>query len=348
METREKLKHIGYKAKQVTPAVAFLGGFIWDSLTLGKVVTATDLWILSAYWVVAFLGLWAIARHLGGDRWMPRLTWIVQFCFGGLFSALVVFYFKSSGTLDTFLFVFLLAAILVGNEFLQDKYSRLTLSWTLFALSGAMLLNFLVPHLLGSVHILWFLLSCTLVLGSLVGLWKLSRKPKSMLRAPFGVVALLVVLYLVGLIPPVPMVLKQSLVCLDFEVTQGTYQCQVMDQGFFARLGLTDQRVPWEPGTKIHHLTSIFAPDGVEAAMEHRWYFKDPKKGWTLMTKVPFRMSGGRTKGWRLFSNKASMALGKWRVETCTASGAVLGYRKFRVVDSKLLEFKPMHPVQLD
>lgn len=93
-----------------------------------------------------------VVRHRFLDRewsetWKQRFTWAVQFCFGGLFSALVVCYFKSSGSLASFLLVILLAILLVGNEFLQKKYESFGVSLAFFCLLGTMFMNFAIPHL---------------------------------------------------------------------------------------------------------------------------------------------------------------------------------------------------------
>ena len=129
-------KPIVQKLEKFFPAIAFLAGFGWDSITLGTMVYGSDLLILLAYYVGAFVLVillsaklehpegWtperiaALAKEQGVansvdtivvhhrflDRewspvWKARFTWAVQFLFGGLFSALVVCYFKSSGSL---------------------------------------------------------------------------------------------------------------------------------------------------------------------------------------------------------------------------------------------------------
>ena len=69
-------------------------------------------------------------------EWRQRFSWAVQFCFGSLFSALVVCYFKSSGSLASFILVILLAILLVGNEFLQKKYESFGVSLAFLSLLG--------------------------------------------------------------------------------------------------------------------------------------------------------------------------------------------------------------------
>ena len=113
------------KAEKFFPAIAFLGGFSWDSMTIGSKVYGSDLIFLSFYYILAFISIYFIATRKSLDsfdnsideesdvkninvffnkafsnewpqKWIDRLTWLVQFCFGNLYSAIVICYFKSS------------------------------------------------------------------------------------------------------------------------------------------------------------------------------------------------------------------------------------------------------------
>ena len=99
------------------PLAAFLGGFVWDVLTIGQRVRVFDLWRLGAFLIGAGLLVlwlaWRDARDLAepapGTGWRGRLAgmaWqapylLLQLFFGGIFSALFILYFKSSGHLGT-------------------------------------------------------------------------------------------------------------------------------------------------------------------------------------------------------------------------------------------------------
>ena len=49
--------------RRFLPAAAFLGGFVWDALTIGQRVRAVDLWTLGAYLAGAcVLALWLALR----------------------------------------------------------------------------------------------------------------------------------------------------------------------------------------------------------------------------------------------------------------------------------------------
>lgn len=335
---KEKLEQF----KKFFPALAFLSGFTWDALTLGRVVTVLDLWILFAYWIGAGLMLTVMGKGWK-PAWNPKFTFALQFFFGGLFSALLIFYFKSTGSVTAFLFILALAGLLVANEFLQNSYEKQWLPWTLFALTGMMLLNFMVPHLVSSVHWLWFFFSGILALAFTEGLRRLCRGNLKILVGPGTAFVVLVLLFIAGWLPPVPLVLKQNQVCRDFERTDGEYICRVDEQGFAELFGLMDHRVIYTPGEKVWCLSSVFAPKNIEVKLEHRWYI-ETEEGWSLTDKIPLRMKGGRQDGWRFYSNKQSVRPGVWKVETTRDDGRVLGYRTFTLyeADSNSIE----HPTE--
>lgn len=329
-----KLKGIYNKYSKLMPALAFIGGFLWDALTIGSAITSLDLYMLFAYWLLAGGVMIILAKEVK-PNWNNWFTMALQFLFGGLFSALVIFYFKSSGSLGAVFIVLLLIGLLVANEFWQEKYEKLWINWTLFALTGAMFLNFMIPHLLKSFHWFWFIFSCALSFGASYGIWKLSKYDKKVLMGPAFVCVALIVLFMLNVLPPVPLVLKNSSVCHDFKkesVDQKTeYSCQEDSQGLNTLFGLLDNKVFYEKGNKVYYLSSVFAPNGINVVLEHRWYYYSEKAGWKLTDKIPLSMSGGRKAGWRFYSHKSSIIPGKWRVETTLENGNILGYSTFSV-----------------
>jgi hypothetical protein len=182
------------KTEKFFPAFAFLGGFSWDSMTIGSKVYGTDLVILFLYYLLALVSIYFIATRISvesknvssgeifyGDdsdveiyqnffgkllnrgwssAWIKRLTCVVQFCFGNLYSALVICYFKSSGSIASFTIVLILAALLVGNEFLKEKYENFGICLAFLCLLGTMFFNFLIPHLVHGMGPFWFFGLC--------------------------------------------------------------------------------------------------------------------------------------------------------------------------------------------
>lgn len=268
-------------------------------------------------------------------EWRQRFSWAVQFCFGSLFSALVVCYFKSSGSLASFILVILLAILLVGNEFLQKKYESFGVSLAFLSLLGTMFMNFTLPHLVHRIGFIWFFLSTLLSLAVCVFIWKVSRRSKKVLIAPIGISVCLVAAYLMNWVPPVPLVLKHQLVCQNFDKTD--YSCDVDAPGFLQKIGLKAPSVHHLPDQEIYVLASVYAPAELKAAIEYRWYFQNPVTGkYSLTDKISsgrMVINGGREDGFRSFSRKKNVPAGRYRVEIAFKDGAVIGSQSFDVFD---------------
>ena len=279
-----------------------------------------------------------VVRHRFLDRewsetWKQRFTWAVQFCFGGLFSALVVCYFKSSGSLASFLLVILLAILLVGNEFLQKKYESFGVSLAFFCLLGTMFMNFAIPHLVHRIGFIWFFLSTLLSFGICMFIWKISHRKKSILVAPALISILLVVAYIMNWVPPVPLVLKQKIACQNFD--KATYTCDIDDPNIFQSIGLQIPSVHKVDSSEVYFLASIYAPAKLKAELEYLWYYQDPQTGkYKLTDRISsgrMTLNGGRESGFRTFTRKKNTPPGKYRVEVAYKNGAVIGSGTFAV-----------------
>lgn len=343
--------------KAAFPAMAFFGGFIWDAATLGRSITSLDLFLLLGYLVCAGgILVWlgrrtppvpdqptgqipsAVLPSAEAPKSLlhtlrqeaPDLA--LQFFFGGLFSALFIFYFLSSSYLPGLFLVLGLAALLTANEFLQGHYRRFTLSWTLFATCAILFLNFALPHLFRSVHFIWFYISTALGYGLVVLLKRASPKAQGTLRPAAGVAVGLVVLYLFNGIPPVPLVKKQLVICHGLEKAEGRYSARIEQPPIWAPWRNTDRHVHQQAGEKIFCYTSVFLPPGISTTLYHVWQHRDPKSDkWVTWSRIGFPVRGGRMDGYRGFTFKRNLAPGRWQVRVETESGRVLGLNRFTV-----------------
>ncbi len=334
--------------RRFLPAIAFFCGFIWDSVTMGRIVSFYDLLLLTTYYFGAGLILILLVREIKPE-WESWFVFFIQFFFGGLFSALVVFYFKSSGSLYTFFVVIGLIILLVGNEFLAEKFRSRTLSWAMLAACGTMYLNFLIPHIAHSIKAGWFYLSCMISLMlvfTVHGFASVKRRERvtetetrihqyrndlRQLIPAVVVVLLLVMLYRLHLIPPVPLVLKESYIGKSFRHENGIYQCEVEKQGVWRTLGFGGDVIHYQRGERIYSLVAVFAPTRIKVDLEQRWWLRDENKGrWLARGIIPLSMVGGRKSGWRTYSYiQKVVRTGNWKVETALKGGAVLAIDYF-------------------
>lgn len=318
------------KLKRYLPAIFFIGGFAWDAFFLGTRMTTLDLVLLVVYISAAAL----ILHLLGREKPIRFAKWLVpilQFFLGGVFNALVIFYFISSANLGAFLVVALLTVLLVGNEFLHRKYDRLTLSWTMFAIALTMLLNFVLPTLFRSISVFWFYTSSLLALFAVVLLRRAAHQERASVLPSFGAVALLIILFALKLIPPVPLAQKKMLIAHSVTRTAKGYSAEV-DRKLLPQL--FTQTIHRASGERLYCFTSIYVPPGIETRITHRWDHYDESRGeWINTSNVTFPVRSGRKEGYRGYSFKRNVTSGLWRVEAESESGQTIGVVKFRVKD---------------
>jgi hypothetical protein len=319
------------KAKRWAPFLFFIGGFLLDALTLGRKVDTVSLSVVSVYSVGVLGSVWLRSKGLQ-PTWEKGFQFLLQLCLGSLFSALVVLYFRSAGHIWGFLVVLGLFGAMVYNELAnQEKYVH-ELIWAIYCVSIIMLLNFLLPFLFKSVHPAWFYVSTAIGVGVIWGLrWVVNATYRSVRGATIAA-AVLVGLFLLGWIPPVPLVLEHSFVGTNFAKVDGEYTAEVEPPSLLERVGIDDPTIRYRPGEKVAVLSAVSAPDGAEARVEHRW-FKKVDGEWKAYDEIGVSMRGGREQGWRFWTNKRNVSPGLWKVETALEGGSVMGYEEFELVE---------------
>lgn len=338
-QAKGSMSEIIQKVRKFLPAASFFGGFTWDSFTLGKLVQTSDLAILLLYYIASLVALILLSAAPGkfldrswSEKWQGRFTYAVQFCFGSLFSALVVCYFKSSGSVGAFFLVVILAGFLVANEFLQKKYAMFGFSLALFNLLGTMYLNFLIPHLVDGIGFGCFFVSVLVSFGVCFAAFKISRRSLKNLFAPIGISVALLLAYLLNWIPPVPLVLKDQNACVEFSKD---YSCLVDKPGILEKAGIRSPTVTVLNGDGVTFVSSVFAPAHIEARLEHRWFRKNLNTGnFELVDRISssrMRTRGSREEGFRIYTKKRNLSDGVWMVESAVKDGPVIGSKKFKV-----------------
>ncbi|HEX7151651.1 MAG TPA: DUF2914 domain-containing protein [Thermoanaerobaculia bacterium] len=310
------------------PAIAFVGGFVWDAVTLGQTIKTTDLFILLGYLAGAATILVLIGREVK-FRFAHYINAVLQFFFGGIFSALFIFYFLSSSDLPGYLVVVALAGVLVGNEFLGSKYNELTLSWAFFTLCAIMFFNFALAHLFRSISIFWFYVGTLIALLLVFALRRVSLRERASIWPAVGVAAVMLALHAVNAIPPVPLVKKEMLVAHELRKAGGGYVAKVESPRW--RFWRTSARTFHRSGSeRVYCFTSVFIPEGITTTIHHRWQVEQ-NGDWVTTSVVPIRIAGGRKTGYRGYSYKQNVTPGEWRVIAEAESGAAIGIISFEI-----------------
>ena len=337
--------------QRLTPFIAFLGGFIWDALTLGQRMTPLAFARLGVFLLCsALLVLLLARRHVlhqrapaqtaGARGKIKLLRWhgpylLLQFFYGGIFSALFILYFKSSGHLGTWLTTAVLGALLVGNEFARDHYARrFTLTWSLFALNAILLFNFVLPHLAGSLEAKWFYLSTASGILLTHGLHRLAKGRPGRIAPAWGIAGAMLLAWHLNMVAPVPLVMKSLNAGLDFQKHERNFTLAIEPAPTwqFWREQAAQIHVP--QGERLYGVSAVFAPKGITAALEHRWELHETQ-GWRQVTASRFNTTGGREQGFRGYSWVSNPQAGDWRLTVATQDGRIIGTQSFRVARSE-------------
>ena len=337
-----------YEKHEKYVAVAiFVIGFLWDSLTMTRIDNLIDNAILLFYLVlIGTMIVFTLRRQCGSGPpgWLikiePYFPWAMQFCFGGLFSSYVVFYFKSASFTRTQFFFLILVFLLIANEFLQHRLQNPVLLAVLYTFCSLSFLAFFLPVVLAAVNKWIFLLAAFISLFASLCVFSLGYFPhkdgwKRRLTpiAPWmlSVVLSAVVCYFANLIPPVPLALKDAGIFHRVTKTDAGYEVQYVEPPAWRFW------IDWEspfylsPGDRVYCYTAIFAPRKVRVFVRHVWSLK-AQRGWVRTDQLPFEISWGRDGGYRGYTYKRGVTPGKWRVSVETMEGQTLGEITFKVV----------------
>lgn len=322
----------------------FLAGFVWDAITIGRHVMATDLYIFTGYLLGAGLILYAISRPsfvLAGSPALPQRLqkWyssalpylLLQFLFGSLLSALFILYFKSASHALALVMTMLLGALLVANEFLENEYRRFTLSWALFGLCAMLMFNFALPFTLGSVHAVWFYLST--VLGAAMVIFLYTKTPHHLGSIwPVWVMAgALMLAYAADMIPPVPLVKRDIVMAYDLQKKDGHYLLTQQRSSWWVLWRKTSDDLQAPAGQRVYCFSSIFAPSGLQTRLYHHWQIYTEKIGWQTQSRIGFDLNGGRDDGYRGYTYKQHLRSGKWRVRVETENQKTIAIHDFTI-----------------
>lgn len=342
------IKELIQKHQRKISAGALLVGFLWDTITLTRIDYLFEVIVLGTH--TALIVLWIFLINLvdgkaltwGIFKWVRNIAPILmQVSFGALFSGLTVFYVKSASFGTSFIFVLVLAGILIGNEFFRTKYQRFIFQFSILYVALASFFALYLPVLVESVG--WgVFVGANIIAGALIYLLvsflnlfikeKVMKSRNGLRISIASIFTLLLVLYFSNIIPPVPLSLKHKGIYHDISRVGSLYVVQEEKQPLFDAF-LPGQALHIEPGDSLIMFSSIFAPSGLSTSIAHSWeYYDEKSRTWTSQGKISFPITGGRDKGFRGYTEKTSLQEGRWRVRVVTKRNQVLGSSEFSVL----------------
>lgn len=332
-----------HKYEKYLSPVALAAGFIWDNLTLRRIDLWLDNLVLLGYLFISASAIAILNTRQSG--WIKETApYLLQFAFGGLFSAFIVFYSKSASFVTSWPFLLMLVLLLVGNEVFRKHYNRTVFHLAIFFVAAFSYSILIIPTLLRSIG------PSTFLLGGLVGLSLmgfviagLSWAAPAVLRGRKlvifftigGIYFVFHLFYFMNIIPPIPLSLKDGGVYHSVTKINGDYEVSFEPAPwymFFREYGSTFHKISGEP---VFVFSSVFAPTRLNTKIFHRWSYLDQKSGkWIISDRLGYEVTGGRDSGYRGFTFKTSIFPADWRVDVITERDQVLGRVSFTVVEA--------------
>ncbi len=335
-------------AKKNTNVIFFVGGFLFDALTIIRIDSLLDLLIQAFYlaMITIFLiqqirlekGLWQPGPFV--SRFWHYETEIIHFFYGGLLSAYVILYFKSTTGPRSFVFLGLTFLLMFANEMPQVKEAGSRLRLGLHAFCLVSFLNYLIPIIFGRMGVWTFALAVIVTaIGSyylvkyIAGLTPDNQREKYLLGwAPAVALSLVVGLYVLKWIPPVPLSMQYAGIFHKIE-REGTQFRLTYPKPPFYMFWKKDSR----PFLAREHdvaycFVRVFAPRRFTQQIYMQWSVQDPvSKKYTVADRIPLAISGGRGEGFRGYGAKSNYSPGRYRVEVMTNDDRVIGQISFEI-----------------
>lgn len=330
-------------------SISFIGGFVWDNLTLTRIDLLYDNAVFITYLSVAAVAILLLHAIDAGnvrlpyrDRVRTLLPLFVQFPLGGLFSGFIIFYTKSGSLFTSWPFLLILLFIFIGNEYFQKRYERFVFQMSIYFIALCSYLVFAVPIVVKSMGDLVFLLSGAIALLLIAGfVWLVGTVAPTMVRAKKRSVALSVVsiyglfvmFYAFNLIPPIPLSLTDiGIYHSVLRLSKGDYLVSHEEQPWYVWWRSDDSSFHRSGSESVYCFSSVFAPTDFSTTIYHRWSFFNTEQGrWETIDRLRFAIVGGRDGGYRGFTAKSGVWPGSWRCQVETARGQVLGRRTFTI-----------------
>ncbi len=346
-----RLQHLHGRHQRIFPISFFVLGFAFDAMFLDRIDTPFGIGQAILYLILtgALIAALVLERH--GIYCPPEFlkkVWkysehAIHFLLGTLLNFFMLFYFKSASLVPSLIFLGILTAVLLINEFFRAGGGIAFIIqvglWSLSLLSFFVLVT---PILFGFIGPIPFLVAVLFsFVAALPFYWVLKKFIKSdsgllgrQIRAPFLWVQLIfTTLYFFQMIPPVPLAIKKIGIYREVKRLDGKFLLtharpwwkvwQSGEQDFIAR-----------PGDQVVCFAQIFSPTGFKDSLQVRWLLKG-RDGWIEADAIPFEITGGSDEGYRAYTVKTNWVPGRWQVRIETTDKRELGRISLEILAAK-------------
>ena len=349
----KNVKELVHWYERYVSPISLVVGFLSDNLILLKRV---DLWTTDAlflfYLALSSAGIVLLNLVETGKlkqkffaEAAPAIPIVMQFAFGGLFSGFLSLYSRSAAYAVSWIFVALVAVLLLGNERFARFYVRVSVQISILFTTIFAFLIFFLPVIFHQLGPWMFALSgvCALVLISLflTVLMRIVPATRKQLttcaRAIAAIYVLFTIFYFTNIIPPLPLALKDAGVyhSVIHDVADEEYIVEGEQQPWYDSILPLPVTFHESSGSTVFVYTSIFAPSGLSTQVLHEWQYQDPStEKWVTEATIEYPIVGGRDGGYEGYSEYPDPAPGNWRVNVVTQYGQLIGRVSFTVVNS--------------
>lgn len=348
--------------EKYAPIAFFIGGFIFDTLTLGRIDRLYDLVVLCSH-----MTLLTITIHLYNivydgrfkstflERYKAYFPLTIQFFFGALSSAYVIYFSRSVSLSKTAAFFLILVALLFANEFLKKRISNKYLQFSIYFFVSFTFFSFIIPVFVKEMSTKIFLISGLISLTSTLFLivFTYTKSPNTraeiklskLLGIILSIYLLINTFYLLRLIPPVPLALKEGIVAHDISLINKKYLVTHENDNSYFFWRDYRKEFSYTPNQNVYIFTAIFAPTDLKKSIIHRWKWYNPNtEVWDIIEDISYDINGGRDNGYRGYTSKKNLKKGHWNVEVITDEELVLGVIDFEIIMDTT--HKPKHLVK--
>ena len=274
-------------------------------------------------------------------RWIERLwqyrSLVFHFCLGTLMNLYSIFFLMSASLFSSIAFVVILFGAIVLNELQAVRRRGLDVKVAFYVLCIFCFWSLLIPIVLHSISRLTFLLSFAATLAVLAGFVsalrrRIGRAPlvRRLLSPGLAVSVLFLLMYMIGLIPPVPIAARTLGVYHRVERAGEEFRL-FYEPSWWRPWRSDDRRFVAEPGDAVHVFFAIFAPTRFDDTVFVRWSFLDRTSRWQDSDRIPIRITGGRETGFRGVATKENYVAGDWRVIVETRDGREIARLRFTI-----------------
>ncbi len=347
MKTVRKVLAWAQRNERHLGGIVFFFGFLTDLLTFTLLDISILNFVFGGYLVATYIAVFLVhlvSKEVARPSVFRRsvrvlLPLVAQYLIANMLSGFLIFYTKSSVLFVSWPFIILLGLVFLGNEWFRTYKDRLIFLATLLFFTTYAYTIFALPLFVHTLGPLVFLGSTAISVGIFAAflflLWRTGPKrlQGSLLPTIGTSLAVLIVMvssYFTGLIPPIPLTLKES----------GIYHTLTRSEGSYVLHGEKNKEW-WDPrpqtlhvieGETVYAYTAVFAPIQFGTSVVHRWeYYDQSTKKWTSRGIISFPIAGGRAGGYRGYSEQTNLTSGSWRVRVETSNGQTIGQIPFSV-----------------